>query len=97
MLPNDHPLAQFNKYLYLESGTPQMPIYIYKFTETYGVMIGLILNDKVGGFRAKLYPLTFVSDMDWKFRDGYRQIEGSSYHDLFQTIRLKLEIEVNNT
>ena len=71
--PNDHPLSEFNKYLYLDSGdsgaAKNMPIYIFK-KDNIGVLVELHIPSrefrKVNTPKATLFKVDFINDYDWK-------------------------------
>ena len=60
--PDYHPLAEFNDYLYMVSGSPYIePIYIYKFNNNYGCLVKINVNTKSGTVKY----LTFDSEYYW--------------------------------
>lgn len=93
MLPNDHPLAGYNNYFYLKSGTYSMPIYIFKF-EKDGVLIELRLNDKQNGPSAKMYSLIFEDEYDFKIAKSMPTIQRRTEEELYTTLNNILNMEV---
>lgn len=86
----EHPLHEFNKDFYIESGKEAEHIYIFKF-ESKGAKVVLDLTNKDEPL-AFLYPLIFVSEYSWDLDEDSMAsvIEGRSVDDIL--IRLQREL-----
>ncbi len=80
--PNDHPFSIYNKNLYIDSGTWEMPIYIFKFGNK-GVLVECHLNDTINGPHCRLYDVDFPDDYDFKLVRTFTELFASSTNDLF--------------
>ena len=84
--PEDHPLSEFNDYLYLESGTYEMPIYIFK-KDNVGILAHYYLpKNKVNIPRVTVYLVNFFNDYDWVLDRKTRVIENQNILELNDTL-----------
>ena len=83
--PDTHPFSEFNRYFYLESGTINMPIYIFKFDDK-GAMIQLHFYDKINGPHGRLYGMTFQDEYNFELSGKILDIEGSTENSVLKKI-----------
>jgi len=70
---SDHPLSEFNQYLYLDSGDSgvanNMPIYIFRKGD-FGILVEMHIPSpdfrKINTPKATIFRVDFVNDYDWK-------------------------------
>jgi len=79
-LPESHPFYVFNEYLYMESGTPKLPIYLWK-KGNKGILVELHLNDKESGPRGKVYELSYDDEYYFELGKLLRNVVGYSNID----------------
>ena len=86
---SDHPLSEFNDYLYLDSGDSgvalNMPIYIFR-NEEKGWLIEMHIPNrnfkKVNSPTARIFGVKFFNDYDWELGRKLRVIEDSTIDGL---------------
>lgn len=96
-LPLDHPFSEFNNYLYMESGTPKLPIYIWK-KGNKGILVELHLNDKENGPRGRIFSMKFYDEYNFDLEkclgDVIRPTLDELYSGLADIIRRRLNQDV---
>ena len=75
--PDTHPFSEFNRYFYLESGSVNMPIYIFKF-DNKGAMIQLHFYDRMNGPHGRIYGMSFQDDYNFELTGKCREFEGET-------------------
>lgn len=93
-LPKDHPFSEFNEYYYMESGTPNMPIYLWKKGDR-GILVELYLNDKENGPRGRIYSLKFDGEYNFDLDKSLKDILGITLDGLYLKMvkNIRQEIE----
>lgn len=85
-LPLDHPFSQFNEFLYMESGTPKIPIYIWK-KGNKGILLELYLNDHINGPRGRLFLMNFEDEYNFSIVKAMGQdISRPRLDELYKTM-----------
>lgn len=94
-LPDIHPFSIFNKYFYMESGTANMPIYLWK-KDNKGLLVELYLNDKESGPRGRVYELLFSDEYNFDLNKQLRNVVGyNNLDDLYSAMVRCIQEELN--
>lgn len=93
MDPKVHPFENLKPYLYMEAGTPNLPIYMFKFGNE-GILIELHLNDKINGPSCRFYKIAFSDEYNFELVSSYKDISRDTTDQLYETINKILESEV---
>lgn len=93
-LPEFHPFAVFNEYYYMESGTSQMPIYLWKKGDK-GILVELYLNDKESGPRGRIYSLKFSGEYYFDLDKHLNSVFGSNLDDLYSKMVKAIQKEID--
>lgn len=90
-----HPLHEFNKDFYIESGKVDEHIYIFKFNGK-GAQVVLDLSNRKEPL-AFIYPLIFISDLTWDVDLTSRAmvIEGRTQDDILERLKNELRLMKN--
>lgn len=93
-LPNDHPFAVFNEYFYMESGTPKMPIFLWK-KGNKGILVELYLNDRENGPRGRIYSLKFDDEYYFNLDKALKNVTGGNLDDLYSLMIKNIRSELD--
>ena len=61
--PEYNPLHIFNKYIYMVSDSSKHHVYIFRFNEGKGALVGL--SESTDYFKGVVKPLIFLDDYNW--------------------------------
>ncbi len=91
IFPDDHPLKKFEKYYYLESGTRNIQVYIFRFTQNRGVIVWFVINDKDNGPHASICELIFTDDYNFNLIGKAKDIYNASFDNVVKQIVYVME------
>ena len=65
--PEYHPLYKFNPYLYMVSDSPNHHVYIFRFNEERGAIVGV--SESTDYFKGVVKSIIFTDDYNWYEND----------------------------
>jgi len=65
--PEYHPLYKFNPYLYMVSDSPSHHVYIFRFDEERGAIVGV--SESTDYFKGVVKSIIFTDDYNWYEND----------------------------
>ena len=65
--PAYHPLHIFNQFIYMVSDSPRHHVYIFRFNEERGAIVGI--SESNDYFKGVVKPIIFTDDYNWYEND----------------------------